>query len=135
VTGQSTTLEEELGFELLELHDDRAAGRFAVTDKVRQHVGIVHGGVYASLAESLASHATFAAVSGDGNTALGLSNTTNFLRPVTDGEVRGDATRLHRGRSTWVWDVRLTDSGGRLCAISRVTVAVRPAAPVSSAQE
>ena len=124
---QTTTLEEALGLELVELHEDRATGRFAVTDSVKQHLGVVHGGAYASLAESLASHATHIAVTKDGNTAMGLSNATNFLRPVADGDVHGEATCLHRGRTTWVWDVRLTDSEGRLCAVSRVTVAVRPA--------
>lgn len=124
---QTTTLEEALGLELDELHEDRATGRFAVTDSVKQHLGVVHGGVYASLAESLASHATHNAVTKDGNTAMGLSNTTSFLRPVADVDVHGEATCLHRGRTTWVWDVRLTDSEGRLCAVSRVTVAVGPA--------
>ena len=125
--GQTTTLEEALGLELLELDEDRAYGRFSVTDTVKQHLGVVHGGVYASLAESLASHATHLGVSKDGNAALGLSNVTNFLRPVSSGEVHGAATCLHRGRTTWVWDVQLTDGDGRLCAVSRVTVAVRPA--------
>ena len=112
--------------ELVEFSEDRATGRFAVTDRVRQHMGIVHGGVFASLAESLASHATHLAVSKDGSTALGLSNVTNFLRPVTDGEVHAKATCCHRGKTTWIWDVRLMDERGRLCAMSRVTVAVRP---------
>ncbi len=129
MTRQTTTLEESLGLELVELHEDRATGRFAVTDSVKQHLGVVHGGVYASLAESLASHATHVVVSKEGNAAMGLSNATNFLRPVADGEVRGEATCCHRGRTTWVWDVRLTDGVGRLCAVSRVTVAVRPARP------
>ena len=129
MTRQTTTLEESLGLELVELHEDRATGRFAVTDSVKQHLGVVHGGVYASLAESLASHATHVVVSKEGNAAMGLSNATNFLRPVADGEVRGEATCCHRGRTTWVWDVRLTDGVGRLCAVSRVTVAIRPVRP------
>lgn len=129
MAGQITTLENALGLELVELHEDRASGRFAVTDSVKQHLGVVHGGAYASLAESLASHATHVVVSNDGNTAMGLSNVTNFLRPVADGEVHGEATRCHRGKTTWVWDVRLTDGKGQLCAVSRITVAVRPAHP------
>jgi uncharacterized protein (TIGR00369 family) len=127
VLDQTTTLEEALGLEMLELNEDSAYGRFSVTDTVKQHLGVVHGGVYASLAESLASHATHVVVGRDGNAALGLSNVTNFLRPVSAGEVHGAATCLHRGRTTWVWDVQLTDDDGRLCAVSRVTVAVRPA--------
>jgi 1,4-dihydroxy-2-naphthoyl-CoA hydrolase len=58
--------------------------------------------------------------------AYGLSNTTSFFRPISAGTVQAEAERLHRGRTTWVWDVRFIDGDGRLCAASRVTVAVRP---------
>src|SRR5262245_12024950 len=124
VAGQTTTLEEFLG---LELGEERARGTFTVTDSVKQHLGVVHGGVYASLAESLASHATYLVVSEHGMSAMGLSNVTNFLRPVSSGEVHGEAICVHRGRTTWVWEIRMTDDDGNLCAVSRVTVAVRPA--------
>ena len=63
---------------------------------------------------------------GDGNTAMGMSNQTSFLRPVTEGHVNAEARARHRGRTTWVWEVELSDDAGRLCALSRVTVAVRP---------
>jgi uncharacterized protein (TIGR00369 family) len=118
------TLNGTLGFELVELRDDRGRGRVAVTDRVRQQYGLVHGGTYAALAEALASAATDRAV-GDGVSVLGLSNLTSFLRPVRDGTIHADATRIHGGRTTWVWDVQMTDDQGRLCATSRVTVAVR----------
>jgi 1,4-dihydroxy-2-naphthoyl-CoA hydrolase len=62
-----------------------------------------------------------------GETAMGLSNSTSFLRPVTEGAVHAHATRLHKGRTTWVWDVRFNDDAGKLCAITRMTIAVRPA--------
>ena len=88
----------------------------------------MHGGVYASIAESMTSLATALAVMGDGNTAMGLSNNTSFLRPITEGVVHAHATRLHRGRTTWVWDVRFTDDAGRTCAVTRMTIAVRPRA-------
>ena len=51
---------------------------------------------------------------------------TNFLRPITDGAVHALATRLHRGRTTWVWDVRMSDDADRTCAVTRMTIAVRP---------
>ena len=57
---------------------------------------------------------------------MGLSNNTSFLRPISEGTIHALATRRHRGRMTWVWDVDITDDEGRLCATSRVTVAVRP---------
>ena len=122
-----STLDGTIGLEHLEMGPERARGRFVVEDRVRQPYGIVHGGVYAAVAESLASAATFAGVFGDGMVALGLSNSTSFLRPVLDGAVESDARRRHRGRTTWLWDVDHRDEEGRLCATSRVTIAVRPA--------
>jgi 1,4-dihydroxy-2-naphthoyl-CoA hydrolase len=124
------TLDEALGFQLTELGPEVAHAQVEIDDRHRQPFGVVHGGVYAALAETLASHATAAAVMPDGYLALGLSNLTSFFRPVTSGVLRATATRLHRGRTTWVWDVSFTGSdGGALCATSRVTVAVRPAEP------
>lgn len=70
--------------------------------------------------------ATAAAVVPGGEIAVGLSNQTSFLRPVTGGTVHAEARRRHRGRTTWVWEVDLTDDEGRLCAIVRMTIAVRP---------
>ena len=124
------TLDEALGFELTELGLETAYARLAIDERHLQPLGVVHGGVYAALAESLASHATAAAVMSDGYVALGMSNLTSFFRPVSGGVISATATRLHRGRTTWVWDVSFTESeGGPLCATSRVTVAVRPAEP------
>jgi uncharacterized protein (TIGR00369 family) len=120
------TLDAALGFELLEATDEVARARFAVTDKVIQPFGLVHGGAYAALAESLTSMATFAAVAADGNMATGQSNNSSFLRPVTEGTVHAVARALHRGRTSWVWDVEFRDDEGRLAAITRMTIAVRP---------
>jgi 1,4-dihydroxy-2-naphthoyl-CoA hydrolase len=92
-----------------------------------QPFGLVHGGVYASMAEAMASIATSFSVLTDGMVAMGLSNSTSFLRPVTSGSVNGHGRRLHRGRSTWVWDVQFSEDDGRLCAVTRMTIAVRPA--------
>jgi uncharacterized protein (TIGR00369 family) len=120
------TLDDTLGFELTDLGAERAHAHVEIDERHLQPFGVVHGGVYAALAETLASHATAAAVMSEGNVALGSSNLTSFLRPVASGTIRAEAERLHRGRTTWVWDVRFTDSEGRLCATSRITVAVRP---------
>ena len=121
------TLDDVLGFELTHLGLDSARAHVDIDDRHLQPLGVVHGGVYAALAESLASHATAAAVADEGYIALGSSNLTSFLRPNSGGTVRAEATRLHRGRTTWVWDVRFTDNAGQLCAVSRITVAVRKA--------
>jgi 1,4-dihydroxy-2-naphthoyl-CoA hydrolase len=120
------TLDDSLGFELLEATPDRVRGRFQAERRVQQPFGLVHGGAYMAFAESLASVATFGAVAGDGNIAVGQANDNHFLRPVTEGLVHADGAPLHRGRTSWVWDIRFTDDQDRLCAISRVTIAVRP---------
>jgi 1,4-dihydroxy-2-naphthoyl-CoA hydrolase len=121
------TLDGVLGIETLEVGDTSARSRARVSNSLRQPYGLVHGGVYATMAESLASQATATAVYEDGNIAVGLSNHTSFMRPVLDGYVHAAARRVHRGSTTWVWEVELTDDDGRLCALSRVTMAVRPA--------
>jgi 1,4-dihydroxy-2-naphthoyl-CoA hydrolase len=119
------TLNQVLGFELLDASPESAHARFPVEDRVRQPFGLVHGGAYSALAESLVSAATHFAVAENGSYAVGQSNHTTFLRPVTEGTVHAAARVLHRGRTTWIWDVDFTDDGGRLCAIARVTMAVR----------
>jgi uncharacterized protein (TIGR00369 family) len=114
-----------LGLELLAMTDEFASGQVAVRDELKQPAGLVHGGVYASIAESLASFATHLAVMREDKVAMGLSNQTSFLRPITEGTIHAEATRKHRGRGTWVWEVEITDDQGRLCVLTRMTVAVR----------
>ena len=121
------------GLELLDYSDEEAHARVRVRDELRQPAGLVHGGVFASIAETMASMATWMAVKDQGMSAQGLSNQTSFLRPILDGTIHATARRRHRGRTTWVWEVDTTDDQGRLCALVRMTVAVRegpgPAAP------
>ena len=114
------------GLEITQLTDERAIGQIAVREELKQPFGLVHGGVYAALAEALASFATGVAV-GPGKLAVGLSNQTSFLRPITAGTIHGRAERKHAGRTTWVWEVEITDDEGRLCVLTRMTVAVRAA--------
>ena len=120
-------MNDALGFEITDGGEELARGRFEITDAVRQPMGIVHGGAYAAMAETLASAATDLAVQDDGNVAVGQSNHTSFLRPAAEGFVHAEARRRHRGRTSWVWEIDFTDDAGRLCAISRVTLAIRPA--------
>jgi 1,4-dihydroxy-2-naphthoyl-CoA hydrolase len=115
------------GLELLACSDTEVRAQASVRDELKQPAGLVHGGVYASMAEAMASLATALGVAESGNTAMGLSNMTSFLRPITAGTVHARATRIHRGRSTWVWDVRFSDDADHTCAVTRMTIAVRPA--------
>ena len=123
------TFDALIGLEYEVAGPELARGTVEVADHHKQPYGIVHGGVLAAIAESLASAATAAAVIPEGMIAVGLSNQTSFLRPVTGGTIHAEARRRHRGRTTWVWEVDLTDDEGRLCAIVRMTIAVRPIEP------
>jgi 1,4-dihydroxy-2-naphthoyl-CoA hydrolase len=96
-----------------------------VTDDVKQPAGLVHGGVFASIAESITSIGTWWAVQADGKSAQGLSNQTSFLRPILGGTIHAVARARHRGRTTWVWEVEIADDEARLCALVRMTIAVR----------
>ena len=113
------------GLELDEVTDELVRAHVVVREELLQPVGLVHGGVYASIAEALASYGTNVGVVPEGKIGLGQSNHSSFLRPISEGTIHAVARRRHRGRTTWVWDVELTNDEGRLCAISRVTIAVR----------
>ena len=114
------------GLEIEESGDDLVRARVPFSDDLTQPFGLVHGGVYASIAEELASLGTNIGVAAEGSVALGMSNNSSFLRPVDGGTIHAVARRRHRGRTTWLWDVELSDDDGRVCAVSRVTIAVRP---------
>src|ERR1700722_17803509 len=105
---------------------DRCSGHLPVRPQVCQPLGMIHGGVYAAIAETLASTGTARGVFATGGAALGMSNNTSFLRPITEGSVHGSAVAIHKGRTSWVWDVEMRDDDGRVGAASRVTIAVRP---------
>lgn len=114
-----------VGTEYLEVEPDRARARIPVSTRVIQPYGLVHGGVVAALAESLCSRTTAEHVWEEGKLAVGLSNAASFIRPITEGHVNATASLRHRGSTTWVWDVEITDDEGRLCSLVRVTIAVR----------
>jgi 1,4-dihydroxy-2-naphthoyl-CoA hydrolase len=124
--GQSN-FDTHIGTEWLNLDPDGARARVVMRDELRQPYGILHGGVYSSLIESLCSYATAAAVWEDGNIAMGQAIEVSFVRPVTKGHAEARAVAKHRGKTTWVWQVEIVDEDERLCAVAKMTMAVRPA--------
>src|ERR1700727_2734920 len=109
-----TAFDRLCGVELIELGDGLVCARVAVQDRHKQPAGLVHGGLYATIAESMAVAGTARAVSGDGRAATGMSTQTSFLRPITGDRIEATARPRHRGRSTWVWEVEISDALGRL---------------------
>jgi 1,4-dihydroxy-2-naphthoyl-CoA hydrolase len=121
-----TPFDRFYGLELIELGDELVRARVEVQDRHKQPAGLVHGGLYATIAESMAVAGTARAVSADRRTATGMSTQTSFLRPITGDRIEATARPRHRGRSTWVWEVEISDALGRLCVLSRVTISAGP---------
>lgn len=118
--------DELIGTEWLSDDPDNARVRLPIRDELRQPFGLMHGGVMSTLVESVCSKATAGAVWDDGMAAMGQSIDVNFIRPVTSGSVEVRAKARHRGRTTWVWECEVFNDEGKLCALSRMTIAVRP---------
>ena len=119
-------LGEAIGLVYDEVGADLVRAHLEIGDVVRQPGGIVHGGAYAVIAESMCSYATWEAVRERGLVAVGQSNSASFLRPVSSGTIHAVGRRRHGGRTTWIWDVEMSDDEGRMCALVRMTLALRP---------
>jgi 1,4-dihydroxy-2-naphthoyl-CoA hydrolase len=115
-----------LGTEWIDDDPDCARARVPVRDELRQPVGLLHGGVFSTVVESVCSRATALAVLGDGMAAMGQSISVSFIRPITAGHAEVKARARHRGRTTWVWDAEVLDAEDRVCALAQMTIAVRP---------
>jgi 1,4-dihydroxy-2-naphthoyl-CoA hydrolase len=115
-----------VGIEVTQVTREEIRAVVPVRAELLQPMGLVDGGVYATIAEDVCSAATFMAVNAErGAVAMGLSNQTSFVRPITEGTIHAIARPRHRGRTTWIWEVDFLDDSERLCALSRMTIAVR----------
>lgn len=115
---------EILDITLVTAEKDRVVATMPIGPYHRQQVGYLHGGISITLAESLASLGTALNIDASKQMAFGLEINANHLRPKRDGTLTGVATPLHRGRTTQVWDVRITDENEKLICVSRCTIAV-----------
>jgi 1,4-dihydroxy-2-naphthoyl-CoA hydrolase len=113
--------DKEIGLVFTELSPDVARAQLEVQPKLLQPMGIVHGGVYCSMVESMASMAAWTWISANGGGAVvGVNNNTDFLRAIASGTVYGTATPVHRGRRQQLWVVTITDSNDRVVARGQV---------------
>ena len=114
--------DKELGLEFTEINPDRTRAQLEVVPKLLQPMGIVHGGVYCAMVESLASVAayTWMAAKGGQGSVVGVNNNTDFLRAIGSGMIYGTATPIHRGRRQQLWQVTIVDSDERLVARGQV---------------
>lgn len=127
ITLPESPFDNLIGTEWVSSDPDRAVVRLKMRDDHRQPMAIMHGGVMASLVESVCSMATARAVLPEGRIAMGQSISVNLLRPISSGQVEVVANAVHRGRMTWVWRVEVKDEESRVCAVAQMTMAVREA--------
>ena len=118
------TLVSQLGIEFVEAGDDYLTARMPVDARTRQPAGMLHGGASVALAETLASWGATFCVDPNKNHCVGLEINANHVRAVPSGWVTGTARPLHLGKSTQIWEVRISDEQNRLVCVSRVTMAV-----------
>lgn len=118
------TMADFLGIEFTEINEDSLIAKMPVTSKVKQPIGIVHGGANVVLAETVASTAANMVVDIQNFYCVGLEINTNHIRSVRDGIVWAMTKPFHLGRSTQVWHIELYDEQKRTTAISRMTASV-----------
>ncbi|MCV7289889.1 PaaI family thioesterase [Mycolicibacterium wolinskyi] len=127
--GLGKGFDSELGLTYLELTPDGGRAELKIHDKLLQPWGIVHGGVYCSIVESLASVCGHIWLSENGGgTVVGVNNNTDFLRAIGSGTVTAVSTPIHRGRRQQLWLITITDENDRLVARGQVRLQNMPAA-------
>ena len=117
---QAKAFMADAGLDINELTGSRVSGRIELGPEHHTPWGVINGGVYCTFIEATASLGASAAVQDRDKFAVGLTNTTHFLRPITSGAVTVDAVALNQGRTQQLWRVDITDETGRLIAHGEV---------------
>jgi 1,4-dihydroxy-2-naphthoyl-CoA hydrolase len=123
-------LDRALGLRLLSASSERVEAELVIAEHHRQTFGLVHGGVYTSIVETLGSIGAWLA--GGTTTVVGVDNHTSFLRAVKEGTLRATATPVHDGRRTKLWEVQIKDEQGRLVATGRLLAMCLDELPAST---
>lgn len=118
------TLIETLGMEIVSLEKGRVVATMPVDERTRQPFGLLHGGASVALAETVASIGAFELCDKETESVAGLEINANHIRAKKEGIVTAVATVLHQGRTTMVWDIKITDENDKLVCTSRCTMAV-----------
>ncbi|PWW29723.1 uncharacterized protein (TIGR00369 family) [Cytobacillus oceanisediminis] len=118
------TLIQTLGMEIVAIEKGRVVATMPVDGRTRQPFGLLHGGASVALAETVASIGAYELCDKETESVAGLEINANHIRAKKDGTVTAVATVLHHGRTTMVWDIKITDENDNLICTSRCTMAV-----------
>jgi len=120
------TLMQTLDIEYIDVGENFLLARMPVTSKVHQPDGILHGGATVALAESVASAASYIFVDAQKYAVRGIEISANHVRGISEGYVMARATILHKGRTTQLWEIQVTDEAGQLISHCKLTTLAIP---------
>ncbi len=120
------TLMETLGIEFIEIGDDFLVARMPVTPRVHQPDGVLHGGASVALAESVGSAGAFVFLNSKDIIIRGIEIAANHVKSVKEGYVYANASILHKGRTTQLWQIRITNDEGALVSLVKLTTLTLP---------
>ncbi|EDL63448.1 ComA operon protein 2 [Bacillus sp. SG-1] len=126
ILNNENTLISTLGMEFIELGKGKVVATMPVDERTRQPFGFLHGGASVALAETVASVGAVQLIDLEKEICFGLEINANHIKAKKDGMVTATATVIHQGKSTMVWDIRITDEEDSLICVSRCTMAVVP---------
>ncbi len=120
------TLMETLDIEFIEVGEDYLVARMPVTSKVHQPDGVLHGGATVALAESVGSFASYVFLDTNDFFVRGIEISANHIKSISEGFVFAKATYLHKGRTTQLWNIRITDEQDILISVVKLTTITLP---------
>lgn len=120
------TLMETLNIEVVDFGDDFLVARMPVTSRVHQPDGVLHGGATAALAESVGSFASHIFIDTEKFFVRGIEITANHLKSVTEGFIYAKATFIHKGRTTQLLDIKVTDEANNLISVCKLSTISLP---------
>ena len=122
------TLMETLEIEYIDVGENYLVAKMPVTSRVFQPDGVLHGGATVALAESVGSAASYVFLDGQKFFVRGIEISANHVKSVREGEVFAKATLMHKGRTTQLWDIRITDAEDNLISLCKLTTIALPRA-------
>ncbi len=120
------TLMETLQIEYIDVGENYLVGKMPVNPRVHQPDGVLHGGASVALAESIGSTASYIFLDGQNFFVRGIEIAANHVKSIREGEVFARATIIHKGRTTQLWDIKITDSDDQLISSCKLTTMSLP---------
>lgn len=120
------TMMETLQIEYIDVGENFLVGKMPVNRSVHQPDGVLHGGAMVALAESVGSTASYIFLDAQKMFVRGIEISANHVKSVRDGEVFARATIVHKGRTTQLWDIKITNADGDLISICKLTTIALP---------